>query len=61
MWSSNITTGSELSLAGISAKQLANDFGTPTFFIDEADFFAQARAWDQALIDAFGADAGTVY
>ena len=61
MWSSNITTGSELSLAGISAKQLANDFGTPTFFIDEADFFAQARAWDQALRDAFGANAGTVY
>jgi len=61
MWSSNVTTGSELSLAGISAKQLANDFGTPTFFIDEADFFAQARAWDQALRDAFGANAGTVY
>jgi len=61
MWSSNVTTGSELSLAGISAQQLANDFGTPTFFIDEADFFARALAWDKALKDAFGANAGTVY
>lgn len=61
MWSSNITTGSELSLAGISAQQLAKDFGTPTFFIDESDFFARARAWDKALKDAFGSNAGTVY
>lgn len=61
MWSSNITTGTELSLAGISAQKLAREFGTPTFFIDEADFFARAHAWDKALKDAFGANAGTVY
>ena len=61
MWSSNITTGTALSLAGISAQKLAREFGTPTFFIDEADFFARAHAWDKALKDAFGANAGTVY
>jgi len=61
MWSANVTNGSELSVAGINAQQLAADFGTPTFFVDEADFFARARAWDKALKDAFGANAGTVY
>ena len=61
MWSSSVTTGAELSIAGISAKQLAKDFGTPAFFIDEADFRARAVAWDKALKDAFGSNAGTVY
>jgi len=61
MWSSSVTTGTELSLAGITAKTLANEFGTPTFFIDEADFRARALAWDKAVKDAFGPHAGTVY
>jgi diaminopimelate decarboxylase len=61
MWSSSVTTGSELSIAGITAKTLAQDFGTPTFFIDEADFRERALAWDKALKDAFGSHAGTVY
>jgi len=61
MWSSSVTTGSELSIAGISAKDLAKEFGTPTFFIDEADFRARALAWNDALKEAFGDKAGTVY
>jgi diaminopimelate decarboxylase len=61
MWSSSVTTGAELSIAGITAKSLAQEFGTPTFFIDEADFRERALAWDKALKDAFGANAGTVY
>ena len=61
MWSSSVTTGAELSIAGISAKDLAKQFGTPTFFIDEADFRARALAWNEALKDAFGDKAGTVY
>lgn len=61
MWSSSVTTGAELSIAGISAKTLAKDFGTPTFFIDEADFRERAVAWDSALKNAFGTNAGTVY
>ena len=61
MWSSSVTTGAELSLSGISAKNLAKDFGTPTFFIDESDFRARALAWNKALKDAFGDKAGTVY
>lgn len=61
MWSSSVTTGVELSIAGISAKDLAKEFGTPTFFIDEADFRARALAWNDALKEAFGDNAGTVY
>lgn len=61
MWSSSVTNGAELSIAGISAKDLAKEFGTPTFFIDEADFRARALAWNTALKEAFGDKAGTVY
>ena len=61
MWSSSVTTGVELSIAGITAKELAKEFGTPTFFIDEADFRARALAWNAALQEAFGDKAGTVY
>jgi len=61
MWSSSVTTGAELSIAGLSAKTLAKEFGTPTFFLDEADFRARVLAWDKALKDAFGSHAGTVY
>ena len=61
MWSSSVTTGAELSIAGITAKTLAKEFGTPAFFIDEADFRERALAWDKALKDAFGPHAGTVY
>ena len=61
MWSSSVTTGAELSIAGITAKELAKEFGTPTFFIDEADFRARALAWNAALKEAFGDKAGTVY
>jgi diaminopimelate decarboxylase len=61
MWSSSVTTGAVLSIAGITAKTLAKEFGTPTFFIDEADFRERALAWDKALKDSFGSHAGTVY
>ena len=61
MWSSSVTTGAQLSISGLTAKTLAKEFGTPTFFIDEADFRERALAWDKALKDAFGSHAGTVY
>jgi diaminopimelate decarboxylase len=61
MWSSSVRTGAELSISGITAKDLAQEFGTPTFFIDEADFRARALAWNEALKEAFGDKAGTVY
>jgi diaminopimelate decarboxylase len=61
MWSSSVKTGAEISIAGITAKDLAKEFGTPAFFLDQADFYARATAWNTALKDSFGDNAGTVY
>jgi len=62
MWSRNISfTDGELHLSGISASRLAKEFGTPAFFIDEADFRERAIGWNNALRDEFGSHAGTVY
>ena len=61
MWSSNVLTGKELSISGISATDLAQEFATPAFIMDEADFRTRAISWDDALKSAFGENAGTVY
>ena len=62
MWSKNITfVNGEIALSGIPVSRLAREFGTPTFFIDEADFRARALAWNDALKVAFGDKAGTVF
>ena len=62
MWSKNSSlAGGTLSLAGIPAAQLAKDFGTPTFFLDEDAYRSRALAWHNGLQSEFGAHAGTVY
>jgi diaminopimelate decarboxylase len=44
-----------LTVAGLTAPELAAEFGTPTYVVDEADFRARARAFREAF-DAIGAD-----
>jgi diaminopimelate decarboxylase len=62
MWSQNASlSGGALSLAGISAAQLAKDFGTPTFFLDEAAYRGRALSWHDGLQREFGPHAGTIY
>ena len=62
MWSKNVSfTNGELHLSGIPATKLAQDFGTPAFFIDEDDFRTRANSWNNALRDEFGSHAGVVY
>ena len=61
MWSANVSTGNELSISGITATELAKEFQTPAFIMDEADFRARAKNWDSSLIAGFGDNAGTVY
>ena len=62
MWSKNASlAGGSLSLAGIPAAQLAKEFGTPTFFIDEDAYRARALAWHNVLQSEFGSYAGTIY
>lgn len=50
-----------LVIGDVSAIDLAEQFGTPLFVIDEADFFTRAGRWKSALEEAFGPNAGTVY
>ena len=61
MWSSNVETGTQLSISSIPVSQLAKEFGTPAFIMDESDFRTRAALWNSALNSAFGSDSGTVY
>jgi diaminopimelate decarboxylase len=62
IWSANASfNNGELTLSGISATQLAKDFGTPTFFLDEAAFRARAISWRDGLHSEFGDKAGEVF
>jgi diaminopimelate decarboxylase len=62
MWSKNSSLdGGVLSLSGIPAAQLAKDFGTPSFFLDEDAFRSRSLAWDNGLRNQFGDNAGTIY
>jgi diaminopimelate decarboxylase len=49
MWSRAISfEQGYLTASGLSARDLAMQFGTPTFFIDEDHFRERARAWSQS-------------
>ena len=62
MWSKNVSlTDGTLSLAGIPASQLAKEFGTPAFFIDEDAYRSRALAWHDGLQSQFGPHAGTIF
>ena len=62
MWSQNISfINGELALSGIPASQLARDFGTPTFFLEEMAFRARAAACRDGLAAEFGDSAGNVF
>jgi diaminopimelate decarboxylase len=41
-----------LVVGGVSVRELAAEFGTPAFVLDEADFRERARAWREAFADA---------
>ena len=62
MWSKNISfVNGEVALSGIPASQLAAEFGTPTFFLDEDAFRTRAAAWRDGLKAEFGDKAGHVF
>ncbi|NEC13673.1 diaminopimelate decarboxylase [Streptomyces sp. SID8014] len=46
-----------LSVGGLPVTRLAEEFGTPAFFLDESDFRARCRAWREA----FGTEADVFY
>ncbi|MER6118410.1 diaminopimelate decarboxylase [Streptomyces sp. A0642] len=46
-----------LTVGGLEVAKLAEEFGTPAYFLDESDFRARCRAWS----DAFGPGADVFY
>jgi len=38
-----------ISIGGCSVVDLAREFGTPSFIVDQADFIARATNWRQSL------------
>ena len=53
-WAANVKfENGQLNIAGKSATELAREFGTPAFIMDEADFKARAWAFVKAMESAF--------
>ncbi|EPH45445.1 diaminopimelate decarboxylase [Streptomyces aurantiacus] len=59
VWSRTVTRtpDGQVTVGGIEVARLAEEFGTPAYFLDEADFRARCQAWR----DAFGPDADVFY
>ncbi|ARX86426.1 MULTISPECIES: diaminopimelate decarboxylase [Streptomyces] len=59
VWSRTVTRAEDgtVTVGGVEVKRLAEEFGTPAYFLDEADFRARCQAWR----DAFGPDADVFY
>ncbi|MFP5347421.1 MAG: diaminopimelate decarboxylase, partial [Actinomycetes bacterium] len=55
LWASGVSRGraGALTVAGVDVRDLAADFGTPAYVVDEADFRSRARAFARAFDDAF--------
>jgi diaminopimelate decarboxylase len=60
-FSTNVTFSPDLIVGGVSAVSLVEQFGSPLYVIDEADFMARAISWKVGLERYFGTHAGTVY
>ncbi|MET7644513.1 diaminopimelate decarboxylase [Streptomyces sp. NPDC005426] len=59
VWSRTVTRDEHgaLTVGGVEVAQLAEEFGTPAYFLDESDFRARCRAWSEA----FGPGADVFY
>jgi diaminopimelate decarboxylase len=54
VWSSGVSRGSggELTVAGVGVQELAREFGTPAYIVDEADFRQRCQVWAKAFPDS---------
>ncbi|MEV6669955.1 diaminopimelate decarboxylase [Streptomyces sp. NPDC051162] len=59
VWARTVTRDADgvATVGGIKVTELAEEFGTPAYFLDEDDFRARCRAWR----DAFGTEADVFY
>ena len=51
----------ELTIGGCSVTDLAREYGTPSFILDEADFKSRAHQWRSSVEKSFGENAGITY
>ncbi len=51
VWSRTVARGADgvVTVGGVSVTRLAEEFGTPAYVMDEADFRARCRAWREAF------------
>ena len=62
IWSNSARRDNDaITIGGCSVIELAEQFGTPAFIIDEADFKARAKQWKSGLDRYFATNAGTAY
>ena len=63
LWPAGVSRDAQgrLSVAGVDAVSIAEQFGTPAYVVDEADFRARARAYKQAFDTAFPGGGAFVY
>ncbi|MDJ0342558.1 diaminopimelate decarboxylase [Streptomyces sp. H10-C2] len=59
VWARTVTRNADgaATVGGLDVRALAEEFGTPAYFLDEADFRARCHAWR----DAFGTGADVFY
>ncbi|MFF8695889.1 diaminopimelate decarboxylase [Streptomyces sp. NPDC015144] len=59
VWARTVTRDEDgaITVGGLQVSRLAEEFGTPAYFLDESDFRARCRAW----ADAFGPGADVFY
>jgi diaminopimelate decarboxylase len=51
----------EITIGGCSVTDLAREYGTPSFILDEADFKSRAHQWRSSVEKSFGENAGITY
>ncbi|AZM48800.1 diaminopimelate decarboxylase [Streptomyces sp. WAC 06738] len=54
VWARTVARGADgvVTVGGLPVTRLAEEFGTPAYFLDEDDFRARCRAWTDAFEDA---------
>src|SRR5512144_3006079 len=59
VWARTVTRNADgaAEVGGLDVRRLAEEFGTPAYILDEADFRGRCRAWREA----FGSDADVFY
>ncbi|GAA4905662.1 diaminopimelate decarboxylase [Stackebrandtia albiflava] len=63
LWARTVRRGDDgyLQVGGVSVAALAEEFGTPAYIVDEADFRHRLAEFRDAFAEAFGPGSGQVY